>query len=178
MYPCSEPLYPCIVPRCPRTVPLYRCTVLGVPMHFATVTKHRATVPMKLYPHTCSCIVPLYQTPSLVIRTLPSNSARLGYARNGTTQSSARLSVHRNSALSTACDLSRPRLFSSIDVRNSLSECCVHHCFKCSANRWPGISWFSHTARVSGRGVVDFGKQMLGEPSRSVNLGRIRSDMK
>ena len=75
-----------------------------------------------------------------------------------------RASVLRNRDLSTACDLSR-LFFSFTGVRNSLSEFCVQHCFKFSANRWLEISWFSHTARVFWRSAVAFGKQVLGERS-------------
>ena len=91
-----------------------------------------------------------------------------------------RASVHRNSAFSTSCGLSRP-IFAGI--RNSLSDLCIQHCLKCSVNRWLEICWFPNTARVSRRSVAAFGEQMLGEPSRSVNnvnsagriTGRVRA---
>ena len=65
---------------------------------------------------------------------------------------------------------------SSAGVRMRLSEFCVQQCMKCFANRRLESSWFSHTARVSWRSAVAFGKQMLGEPSCSVTIGRIRSE--
>ena len=71
-------------------------------------------------------------------------------------------SVHWKSAFSTAWDLSWLS-YSSIGVCNSLSEFCVQHCFKYFANQWLEISWFSHTARVSLRCAIAFGKQVLGE---------------
>ena len=64
-------------------------------------------------------------------------SARLDYAKKGEQQRM----FHRNTALFTACDLSRPVFFFffffflSIGVRNSLSKCCLPHKFKCAPKR-------------------------------------------
>ena len=67
--------------------------------------------------------------------------------------------------------------FSFAGVRNSLSEFCVLHHFKFSANRWPEISWFSNTTRVSWQGGVALAKQMLGESSQNVNIGHPEYEM-
>ena len=77
-----------------------------------------------------------------------------------------RTSVHRNSALILYCLRSfSTRLHVETSVPNSVSEFCAQYCFKCSANQWPEISWFSQMVRVSWRSVVAFSKQMLGERS-------------
>ena len=115
------------------------------------------------------------QTLCVVIRFLPSNSAIFGYTMKGKPPNSPLIgSPKQRPACSLGLAFFVYFFFQSIGVRNSLSELCVQHCFKCWGKRWVGSSMLSHTARVSWRSADGFGKQMLGEPYRRVNIGHTR----
>ena len=116
-----------------------------------------------------------FQTPSLLIQILPSNSARFGYAAKGELPGPPRIfPPKQRHSLPLAIFLDPS--FSPAGVRNGLFEFCVQRCFKFSTKWWLEISRFSHEGPASWRSVVAFGKQMLGEPSRCVNIGCVRSE--
>ena len=82
------------------------------------------------------------QPPSLGIRLLPSDSDRFGYPTKGEPPSPLCICPPTQRLLYCLPSFST-RSFSSTSVRNSLSESCIQHCFKCSAKRWLEVSWFS-----------------------------------
>ena len=81
--------------------------------------------------------------PSLVLRRLRSDSARFGDTIKGALLCPLRICLPPSVMAAILCDPS----FCSTGVRNNLFEFCVH-CFKCSANRWLGISWFLHASSL------------------------------
>ena len=67
-----------------------------------------------------------------------------------TSQSSEHLSTETAFSVLPAIFLSLSFFSSKLTgVRNSLSEFCVQHCFKCSTNCGAEISWCPQTIRVS-----------------------------